>query len=135
LFTNAKIILESPIPKIPGYQAAAAMPSFEGWMVLAQLVVARIVAVFGPVDIFLDLEEHIPDPCFDIACRVEVACCLRSVSIVSVTGGGTVVGEEIAGLFEDYNGDRPGVMLDEVATVATFEFVRDTHTVRLDQCR
>ena len=55
-----EINLECPIPKIPGCQAAAVMPSFEAWMVLAQLVVARIVVAFGPVDIFLDLEEHSP---------------------------------------------------------------------------
>jgi hypothetical protein len=61
LFINVEINLECPIPKIPGCQAAAVMPSFEAWMVLAQLVVARTVVAFGPVDIFLDLEEHNPD--------------------------------------------------------------------------
>ena len=93
----AEIILECPIPKNPGCQAAAVMPSFEEWMVPAQLVVARIVVVFGLVGIFLGFGRDIPDPCSDIACRVGVARCLQSAAVVWVTGGGTVVGEEIVG--------------------------------------
>jgi hypothetical protein len=66
---------------------------------------------------------------------VGVARYLQSVSIVLATDGGTVVGEEIAGWFEDYSGNRLGVKLGEVVTVATFAFVMDIHTVCLGPCQ
>lgn len=103
-------------------------------MVPAQLEVARIAVVFGLVDIFLGLGRDIPDPCFDIACRVGAACCLQSDAIVWATGGGTVVDEEIAGWLEGYSEDKPGVKIDEVVMVATFEFARDTRTVLPGPC-
>jgi hypothetical protein len=94
---DAEIILECPIPKNPGCQAAAVMPNFEAWLVLAQFVVAHIAVVFGLAGIFLGFGKDIPGPCFDIACRVGVGRCLQRAAIVWVTGGGTAVGEEIVG--------------------------------------
>lgn len=94
---DAEIILECPIPKNPGCQAAAVMPSFEEWMVPAQLVVARIAVVFGLVGIFLGFGRDIPGPCFDIAYPVGVARYPQSAAVGWVTGGGTAVGEEIVG--------------------------------------
>lgn len=82
----------------PGCQAAAVMPNFEAWMAFAQLVVARIAVVFGLVGRFLlGFGMDIPGPCFDTACQVAVVRCLQTAAVVWVTGGGTVVGVEIAG--------------------------------------
>ncbi len=93
-----KIILECSIPKILGYQAAVAVPNFDVRMpVPAQLVVAHTVAIFGLVDIFLDLEEHIPGPYFDTACRAGVVRYFRNAEVAWETDAGTVGGEEIAG--------------------------------------
>ena len=78
LFADAEIILECPIPKIPGCQAVAGMPSSEAWMVPAQPVVARIAVVFGLAGKFLGFGTDTPGPCFDTACQAGVACCLQS---------------------------------------------------------
>jgi hypothetical protein len=122
-----EIILGFPIPKIPDCQIVAAVAStFEVWTAYVWAV-AYIAAILGRVDTILDFEEHILDPCFDIACLVAVADCLQTASTVEVVDEVNVEDEGIAEWLEDCIEGKLDVNLDAAGMAATFVIEWNNH--------